>query len=172
MNKLQKWAIGIIFVSVAAFATAEAIKTDEFAQFRPMQLVKGLYIGPTGKNLANPVLVNTNKIARSYGRKCDFDFPSIDSPYAGSMVTRDSAACALVGVQIGDPCVVGLDSAFATADDAGANVAGAMFSCYVSSADNVKIRIHPAARMDGGAGPALVDVADAGYQVRVFSYTP
>lgn len=126
--------------------TAEAGATDEaligrssgwaFTGVQPTQFEAGTKIGTTG-----------TVISDSYAGSATIDFA------ATTTTTRDSSAITVTGAALGDTCTVGFDTA-ATA------VAGAAFSCYVSAADSVIVRL--------SALGAAIDPPSDTFRVRVF----
>lgn len=93
---------------------------------------------------------STNKITASLSAQKDYDFPSTTD------ACEDSSAVSVPGAALGDPCAVGLMAPFGLAD---AGVGG-WFECFVSAADNAKVRM---------CTHGAYDPEDAGFNVRVTS---
>lgn len=125
-------------VVVASVAFAAATIHHEAQVFRG-----GFWAGLTASKTA------ANKVAGMYAASATIDFADAGT----GVVCEDSSAITVTGAQVGDPCVVGIDSATVAAGNS-------TFSCY-ALADQAKVRHCP-------AGTA-VDPTSATFRVRVIS---
>lgn len=144
MNKrIALIALGILTVLGAiAFAAGENI-IDKMQQYRPGWSIKGLYIGPAS---INPPSNTNNKITYTLSGVEAFQFTD-----AGAGSCQTSTGVTVTGAAVGDPCMV----------SGGAMRASATYSCFVSSANTVKVK--ECVEADEGG------TQDAGYFTRIFS---
>lgn len=138
--------LGLLAFAGLAYAASEKVER-EGGQF-PIFFNKGIYVGPDSPNPANDV---NNKVGRMLGASVTIDFAS------STITCRDSTAISVLGAQVNDPCFVGMPATL-TAGGTGLHES---FTCYVSAADNVKIRACPAGTAD--------DPGNVTYKVRVIS---
>jgi hypothetical protein len=147
MKKFLLGIIGSLVIAAVAVAAAEQ-RTDTTGSVFPMWITGGLYVGPKTKNPTNST---TNKMTRLLGASATIDFAST------TITCTDSSAITVTGAQTGDPCFVGAPT---TISGAGTGL-NSSFTCYVSAADNVKVRHCAAGTAD--------DPASATYFVRIIS---
>lgn len=167
MPKLNKYALiiaSVILLAVTAFGAAQTLVTegsnfDRFAEFKPIDFVKGFYVGPAAG--ANKVaLSKQNKITGIYSAILDYDFPNIVPAFGGQGGHTRSQLFPLKGVQVGDPCIVG--STRSPFD--GGTAQDLEFRAYPWVVDQVEIE---AILQVNDAGS--YDPPDAGYKVTCFS---
>lgn len=106
----------------------------------------GFFVTPTGAQVAA-----ANQVTRMLGGSATIDFASV------TITCEDSAAITVTGAAVGDPCFVGPPT---TISGAGTGLHSS-FTCYVSAADNVKVRHCAAGTAD--------NPASATFYVRVIS---
>jgi len=109
----------------------------------------GLLVAPLSV-LGTDAQVNASKISRALGASATINFAP-----QGATCT-DSSAVTVLGARAGDPCVVGVPLAVTNVDGGSLST----FSCFVSAADAVKVRL---------CSQASEDVASATFYVRVIS---
>lgn len=130
-------ALGLLLAAGAAFATAAS---GQFSGIDAMQrwLKGGVYIG------SGATADTLNKITQSRGATATIDFAST------SVGRVESSAITVTGAAAGDSCEVGANTT--------AGALKADFSCYVSAADQVKVRFIPKDYYLG----TITQVGDAG----------
>lgn len=130
-----------------AFAAAQSISGVEYDNSpRPRLIKPGLFIGDE----TNALKSTTNKIPYTLGASATIDFAS------ATITCRDSSAITVTGAKVGDPCFVGIPATLTS----GGTGLHESFTCYVSAADNVKVRACAAGTAD--------DPASVVFNVRVF----
>lgn len=158
--KLKYALVGFLIAGVA-FAAAEVLGgVDFFAETRPIQFIKGVYIGPrVGPN--RPTLDTTSKITGSYGKFTSWDFPAITNVQWQTIGgTIDGPTVALPGARMGDVC-------FAVSDHTVWDGGKPMYFepiCEVPANDFVLLR----GRAISNDAGVTIDPVDAGYFLRIF----
>lgn len=152
----------LLAISGAAFAAAAS---GPFSGIDTLQrwLKGGFYVGTTATARSE------NKVTKMLATRCDHDFPSVGAATATGLGQLVSNPCTLTGAALNDPCSTSTPSTLLDTDDGGTSIVAANFSCFVSAANTVKVRFHPAPKMDGGDGVSFLDPLDAGFTVRVTS---
>lgn len=144
---MKKTIISVAF-GVLALAALTAVVSPDIDQ-APRWMQNGFWTMPKTQAAQ---LTSANKTTRMLaGTLTAFDFASV------TITCEDSTAVTVAGAQTGDPCFVGPPT---TISGAGTGL-HSNFTCYVSSADNVKVRHCAAGTADN---PASAD-----YRFRVIS---
>lgn len=153
--------LGVLaFAGVALAAAATGAMTVDTIQ---RWMKSGFYAGSAATADTN------NKVTKMLSTRCDHDFGSVGAASAVGMGQLVSNPCTLTGAALNDPCLTSTPSTLLDTDDGGTSITAANFSCFVSAANTVKIRFHPAVKLDGGSGASFLDPLDAGFTVRVIS---
>lgn len=145
--KYFKYVSVVLVFAFAALAVKETLY-DKVNSPRPQWFQSPIYIGNVANN---PVSSTTNKVSRTLSASATIDFAT------ATITCTDSSAIVLTGARVNDPCFVGPPTTISGA----ATGLNSTFSCYVSAADNVKVRHCAAGTAD--------DPASAIFAVRVFS---
>ncbi len=162
MKKYRIFILAAALLGVSAFATAEALGAiDVLAEFKPVALVKGLYIGKVKGSKKVQADVR-NKLTATYATSISYDFPACAAYGAGTTTAchGHSVGFTLTGAKIGDTCLVSSDK---TIGDGGI-IDDITFDCQVVDTDVAVVRYHVT---DSDAG--VTDLPDAGFTIRIFS---
>lgn len=122
-------------LGIAAVALGATERVERVGSAFPIWLNKGIYIGP---DVPSPANDKNNKVTRALTGFSTIDFAS------ATITCRDSTAFSVPGAQVLDPCFVGMPATLTT----GGTGLHETFSCYVSAADNVKVRACAAGTAD------------------------
>lgn len=163
MKKL--FVVGLLmFSSMVLAAGAIALVAegtfDRAAVFKPQLFIKGFFVGP---ELGSAKVTNSkeNKVTGIYSGKFDFDFPAIGPGGAGQAGGHiRTPGMVLKGVQIGDPCIVGVDKTMID----GGYAPDLELRAHVQFANSVILEA-VAQLYDAGS----IDMPDASYKVTCFS---
>ncbi len=153
--------IGLVLVAGGAFATASS-GTFAGPDYVQRFMKAGFYAGSAATADVR------NKVTRTLSTTCDVDFPAVVARTGPAWI--EGNPCTLTGVKVEDPCFVNRPLRTLIEVDAGTDSRSAIFGCYASAADTVKITLTPPPLQDGGQGLFVpVDPVDAGYQCRCIS---
>lgn len=158
-------AILAILVPLAAYATAEALgNVDFFAETKPAQFVKGIYIGPR-VGTTRPTVDTLNKVTAFRVCSTTFDFPAVAATNAASATAQtavESWAVTCTGAKLMDKC----DAVSNFGVDGGSLLPVYVHvGCRVTAANTIKFDLVGNLN-DGGT----YDATDAGYAAYLQSF--
>lgn len=160
-------AVLAILVPLAAYATAEALgNVDFFAETKPAQFVKGIYIGPR-VGTTRPTVDTLNKVTAFRVCSTTFDFPAVAATNTSSATAQtavESWAVTCTGAKLGDKG----EATSNFGQDGGAVLpVYVQPRCRVTAADQIKFALVGNLN-DGGT----YDATDAGYFCYLESFQP
>jgi hypothetical protein len=128
--------LGVVLATLLATVVWAAVPPNK--DQGPRWMAGGMWVMPPSQ-AANTT--TANKVTRMLAFSSTIDFAS------ATITCRDSSAISVPGAQVGDPCFVGMPATL-TAGGTGLHES---FTCYVSAADNVKVRACAAGTADDPA---------------------